>query len=98
VTGVPKERIVLKTFSMQQNYPNPFNPKTTISFSLPSRGHVSVKIFDLLGKEISTLLDDIRDPGDHSVDWDASSFASGVYFYRMQAGNFVQTKKMVLLK
>ena len=98
MTGVPKERIVLKTFSVQQNYPNPFNPKTTISFSLPSRAHVSVKVFDLLGKEISTLLDNMCEPGEHSVDWNASSFASGVYFYRIEADNFLQTKKMVLLK
>jgi beta-xylosidase len=86
------------SYKIGQNYPNPFNPSTTISFDLPSKNYVSLKIFDLLGKEITTLIAGEKTAGEHSVEWNASSVSSGVYFYRMQAGNFNETKKLVLLK
>lgn len=92
------------TFSLEQNYPNPFNPFTTISFSLSELSFVSIKIYDLLGREIATVENSILPSGTHKKTWNASSYPSGIYFYRMKAyaingnGNFVSTKKLVLLK
>ncbi|HMD13731.1 MAG TPA: T9SS type A sorting domain-containing protein, partial [Bacteroidota bacterium] len=85
-------------FALQQNYPNPFNPSTKFSFSVPKTSQVSIKIYDVLGREVVTLLNEKKDPGEYTLTWTAASIPSGVYFYRMSAGNFVQTKKMVLLK
>jgi uncharacterized membrane protein len=85
-------------FSLEQNYPNPFNPATTINFSIPQTGLVSLKIYDLLGKEIKTLVNEIREAGFHQVIFDASDFSSGVYFYTIKADDFVQTKKLTLIK
>jgi photosystem II stability/assembly factor-like uncharacterized protein len=87
-----------ETFSLQQNYPNPFNPTTTIEFSLPHSGYVTLKIFDLLGAEVATVVARELTAGSHRVDWNAADFPSGVYFYRVIAGSLVQTKKMVLMK
>ncbi len=87
-------------FVLYDSYPNPFNPSTTIQFALPVASDVSIKVFDVLGREIATLLKEHRNAGTGSVRFDAAqhSIASGVYFYRIQAGPFVQTKKMVLMK
>ncbi len=86
------------TFTLFQNYPNPFNPSTTIQFSLPQAGIVTLKIYNLLGEEVKTLVDEYRELGNHSVQFNANSLASGIYFYRIQAGSFNQVKKMLLLK
>jgi len=87
------------TFRVNQNYPNPFNPSTNISFSIPQQSVVRLTVTDVLGREVATLINnEERNAGNYNVKWNASSFASGVYFYRLQAGNFVQTKKLVLLK
>jgi hypothetical protein len=86
------------SFSLEQNFPNPFNPTTTIQFSLPQSGDVSLKIYNLLGEEIKTLADEYREAGKHSVQFNANSLASGIYFYRLQAGSFIETKKMILIK
>jgi len=86
------------SFSLRQNYPNPFNPSTRIAYELPKAGHVSLKVFDLLGREIATLVNEIQPVGSHSVTFNGSALASGIYFYRLQAGDFATTKKMVLLK
>jgi len=86
------------TFGLAQNYPNPFNPTTKLEFQIARRSLVSLKIFDLLGREVATLVDEERSPGSYRVNWDASRFPSGVYFYRLQAGSFMETKRMVLLK
>jgi hypothetical protein len=86
------------SFELGQNYPNPFNPITTIAFALPRSSHAMLKVFDILGKEVATLVDQELATGRYKVRWDASGFESGVYFYRLQAGEFVQTKKLVLLK
>ena len=83
---------------LHQNYPNPFNPKTTIDFNLPKSSEVTLKIFNVLGEEVSTLLSASLFTGSHSVEWDASNLASGVYLYRLQAGNYVETRKMVLMR
>jgi hypothetical protein len=85
-------------FTLHQNYPNPFNPTTTISFTLPSRAFVSVKIFDLLGGEMATVFSGQLSAAAYSRQWNASGIPSGVYFYRLQAGAFSQTKKLILLR
>ena len=85
-------------FILNQNFPNPFNPETIINYSVPIQSFVSLKIFDLLGNEIKTLVNSYRHPGNYSVKFDASEISSGIYFYRLQAGDFMQTKKMVLIR
>ncbi|HTY12022.1 MAG TPA: T9SS type A sorting domain-containing protein [Bacteroidota bacterium] len=89
---------VPKIYSLYQNDPNPFNPSTNISYDLPTSTHVKLRIFDVTGHEIATLVDGQKEAGSYSVQWHASNVASGVYFYRLEAGNFVQTKKLMLLK
>lgn len=93
-----RDKIVSASFTLSQNYPNPFNPITTISFELPSRLVVSMKVFDLLGKEVSSIVSDELEAGSYTRQWNATDIPSGVYFYRLQAGNFNQTKKLILLK
>ena len=87
-------------FSLSQNYPNPFNPETTISYSMPKSEHVTLKIYDLLGREVATLVDEFQNPGSFHSTFNTlhSSISSGVYFYRLQAGSFSETKKLVLMK
>ncbi len=85
-------------FTLRQNFPNPFNPTTTISFSLPTRSFVSLKVFDTLGREVSILLSEELSPGTYSRQWNAAGFPSSIYFYRLQAGPYVETKKTVLLR
>ncbi len=85
-------------FILKQNYPNPFNPSTTISFSVANRSHVRLIVYDALGKEIKTLIDGETFPGDHTVEFEGGAYASGVYFYRLQAGAFSVTKKMLLVR
>lgn len=85
-------------FNLNQNYPNPFNPATTISFSLPSKSFVSLKVYDALGREVSSILSEELSAGIYSKQWNAADLPSGVYFYRLQVGLFNETKKFVLLK
>jgi ligand-binding sensor domain-containing protein len=85
-------------FSLSQNFPNPFNPSTTISWQSPVSSHQSLKIFDILGNEVASLVNEFRNAGSYEVDFDASALSSGVYFYKLQAGDFLQTKKMILIK
>jgi hypothetical protein len=87
-----------KIFSLAQNYPNPFNPTTTISFSLPSNSFVSLRIFDITGREITTIVSEEMPAGNYSRQWNASNMPSGIYFYRIQVGSFTETKKLTLLK
>ena len=86
------------SYDLLQNYPNPFNPATSINYELPAEGMVSIKIFDISGKEILTLVNEVKTAGYYSVNFNASSLSSGVYFYTISANNFVQTKKMMLVK
>ncbi|MBE0572306.1 MAG: T9SS type A sorting domain-containing protein [Ignavibacteriaceae bacterium] len=88
----------IKTFTLQQNYPNPFNPATTIIYQLPTEGQVSLKIYDMLGNEVATLVNEMKTAGEYQVDFNAAALSSGIYFYRLQAGNFVETKRMMLMK
>ena len=83
---------------LQQNYPNPFNPSTAIEFSLPNTEFVTLKIYNLLGQEVATLVSDKLTPGNYKYTWDAAKFASGVYYYKIQTSSFVQTKKLIVLK
>ncbi len=98
ITGVENTELVPTAFKLEQNYPNPFNPTTTIKFHIPSAGHVSLKVYDINGKEIATLTDQYVPAGNSLVEIDASNLASGIYFYRLQAGSFTATKKMILMK
>ncbi len=98
VLGIETNGGVPKTYTLAQNYPNPFNPSTNIKFGLPKSGIVKLVIFDLLGREVTTLINGFKDAGSYTVNFDASSLASGVYFYRIEANEFTQTKKMLLIK
>jgi len=86
------------SFTLSQNYPNPFNPTTTISFAIEHPQFVTLKVYDLLGREIRTLIDGDRQAGQHTVPFDASNLSSGMYFYHLQAGDMAESKRMVLLK
>jgi hypothetical protein len=86
------------SFSLEQNYPNPFNPTTTISYQIPELSFVTIKIFDVLGSEIATLINEEKPIGSYEVEFNASELTSGIYFYRLKAGDFIVTKKMVLMK
>lgn len=86
------------TFNLKQNYPNPFNPTTKIGFSIPSAGIVELKVFDILGNEITTLVNDFKPAGNYTVEFNAGNLPSGIYFYKLQAGNRVLSGKMILLK
>ena len=83
---------------LEQNFPNPFNPSTTLQFVLPSRSHVTLTVFNALGQKVIELVNSVVDAGSHNVKFDGSRFASGIYFYRLQAGAFVQTRSLVLIR
>jgi hypothetical protein len=92
------ETYLPENFSISQNYPNPFNPETKIRYSVPQSSNVILKVFDVLGSEIETLVNEEKGVGTYEVNWSAENLTSGIYFYRLQAGDFVETKKMVLMK
>ena len=85
-------------FALSRNYPNPFNPVTTINFSLPNSSYVTLNIYNVLGEKITTLVDREFSAGIHSVEWNAREFSSGFYFYRIEAGSFTKTNRMMLIK
>jgi len=85
-------------FSLEQNYPNPFNPSTTINFSIPASGFVTLKVFNVLGSEVATLVNEQKEPGSYQVSFNANNYSAGIYFYNLKAGNFIETRKMILLK
>jgi hypothetical protein len=90
--------VIPKQFALHQNYPNPFNPVTNISFSLPKNSFVSLQVFDLLGREVAPIVSEEMSAGIYCKQWNAANMSSGVYFYRLQAGTYVNVKKLVLLK
>jgi photosystem II stability/assembly factor-like uncharacterized protein len=92
------ENPVPSYYSLEQNYPNPFNPSTKINYSVPRLGLVTIKVFDLLGREVSTLVNEEKNSGNYEVDFNGIGLPSGVYFYKLTSGNFSETKKLVLLK
>jgi hypothetical protein len=85
-------------FVLSQNYPNPFNPATHFGFVIGDRGQVSLRVYDVLGREVARLVNEVKQPGSYEVTWDATGLASGMYMYRLQAGGFVETKKLMLLR
>ena len=87
-----------ENFRLEQNYPNPFNPGTTIAYEIPERAAVSLKIYNVMGEEVATLVNGVQQPGRHTVNWNAGSLASGIFFYRIRSGEFVQTKKLTLMR
>lgn len=98
LTDVEDETGIVKNYKLEQNYPNPFNPTTVLNYQIPSAGKVSLKVFDVLGREVQTLVNEIKSPGRYSVEFNASKLASGIYIYRLQAGEFTESRKMMLLK
>jgi hypothetical protein len=89
---------VLVDYALQQNYPNPFNPATTISYSLPIKSQVELIVYNALGESVIQLVNEVKEAGSYSVELKAESLPSGVYLYRLQAGDFVQVRKMILMK
>jgi hypothetical protein len=87
-----------REFRLEQNYPNPFNPATHIAYAVPMAGNVLLKVYDILGREVATLVNEQKQPGNYSAQFHGSRLASGVYIYRLTAGRFVETKKMLLTK
>lgn len=83
---------------MFQNYPNPFNPSTTLKYQIPQNGFVTLKVYDILSKEVATLVNEVKTQGRYEATFDASSLASGVYLYRLNVNDYVDVKKMILLK
>jgi hypothetical protein len=98
LSAVDDETLSLITYNLEQNYPNPFNPTTTIKYQIPHRSNVSLKIYDIIGNEVAELVNAEQEVGYYNIDFNAAKFSSGVYFYRLQAGSFVQTRKMILMK
>jgi len=94
----PLPSTLLTSFVLEQNYPDPFNPTTVIRYQLPVTSHVTLKVYNVLGQEVATLVNEEMKPGSYEVTWDASGVASGIYFYRLQAGSFAETRKLVLLR
>jgi subtilisin-like proprotein convertase family protein len=97
-TGIQQTIEIPNYYSLGQNYPNPFNPVTNIKFSIPQSQDVKLVVFDILGREVATLVNEYKTSGVYQVDFDASHLASGVYFYSLQTPNFTQTKRMLLVK
>jgi hypothetical protein len=97
-TDVRNAQQLPREFLLHQNYPNPFNPSTIISFQVPAVSLVRLEVVDVLGREVTTLVNDVRPPGTYTVRLEGSALRTGVYYYRLQAGEFVATKKMVLLR
>jgi hypothetical protein len=97
-TDVNEDIQLPNSITLKQNYPNPFNPSTSIEYSIVSGEFVSLKVYDMIGKEITTLVNENKSAGNYKVNFDASSLASGVYIYKLTAGNFSESKKMILAK
>ncbi len=91
-TGVPRQ------FRLDQNYPNPFNPETTIAFEMPHTGHVTLAVYNALGQQVATLMDETRPPGRYQATWNAAGLPSGIYFYQIRTDDFQAVRKMVLIK
>lgn len=98
IVNVDEDISLPETFELYQNYPNPFNPITNIQFQIPNSGFVSLKVYDVIGKEVATLVDEYKPAGMHNVQFTMNNLTSGVYFYQLKAGSFTETKKMILIK
>ena len=100
VTGISEGEQMISSFTLSQNYPNPFNPSTTIKFSIPNLQFVTLKVYDILGRELATLVNEEKLPGNYEVKFNGNgnNLSSGVYFYRLQSGSYSDTKKFILMK
>ncbi len=98
LTSVLEGTGVASSYGLSQNFPNPFNPTTVIIYQIATGGQVTLKVYDLLGREVKTLMNERQNPGSHSVTFDAKGLASGVYFYRLESGTYAEVKKLVLMK
>ena len=94
----PQQNIIPSQFVLEQNYPNPFNPGTTIQFSIPGQSFVKLEVFNTLGEKVASLVSAELNTGTYKYEWDAGSLSSGIYFYRLKTENFIQTKKLMLMK
>ncbi|MEJ2505297.1 MAG: T9SS type A sorting domain-containing protein, partial [Ignavibacteriaceae bacterium] len=92
------QKVQPSEYSLSQNYPNPFNPTTNINYKISKSGYVSLKVYDVLGNEVTTLVNEVKPAGEYEVQFGSSSLASGVYYYQLKAGNLAETKKMILLR
>ena len=93
-----KGSLKVDTYDLAQNYPNPFNPSTTIKYQIPNAGNVTLKVFDILGREVTTLVDEFKSEGRYEVNFNAGKLASGVYIYSIKSNDFTASKKLLLLK
>lgn len=98
ITEVEDEETIPTVFKLEQNYPNPFNPSTKIKFAVPEKSNVLIKVYDILGSEVATLVNEEMDAGWYENNFNAAGLSSGVYLFRMEAGNFISTKKMIYLR
>ena len=97
-SAIGNNQPVISVFKMNQNYPNPFNPSTNIEYSIPKSSDVEVSIYNLTGQKLTTLVNKSHTPGNYQITWNGSEYASGVYIYQIRADNFVQSKKMLLIR
>lgn len=97
-TTVNRQRENPTLFSLEQNYPNPFNPSTTVTYSVPVRSNTTISVFDVTGKEVALLVNEVKEAGIYSVHFDASGLSGGAYIYRLRAGTFTETRRMLLVK
>ncbi len=98
ITSVENDNIVISEFKLNQNYPNPFNPTTTFSYAIGKQGFVTLKIFNVLGKEVATLVNEVKSIGNYEIKFNAANLSSGIYFYKLTSGTFTSTKKLTLIK
>jgi hypothetical protein len=98
VTDIETEAALPTAYELKQNYPNPFNPTTTISYSLPVAGNITLKVYDILGNEVAQLANGFHNAGSYTLKFDGTNLASGIYLYRLTGGNFTSTKKLMLIK
>jgi len=98
IVSAEDEEFIPTEITLKQNYPNPFNPSTSIQYTISNQQFVSLKVYDILGNEVATLVNSEKPAGVYEVEWNAANVPSGVYFYQLKTGSFVQTKKMLLLK
>jgi Secretion system C-terminal sorting domain len=95
---ISDDKVPVISYKLDQNYPNPFNSSTIIDYSVRNYSQVSIKVYDILGKEVSTLINTEKPAGRYSIEFNAAKLVSGIYFYRMQSGNFISTRKFILMK
>ena len=96
--SVPEDELLANDFELKQNYPNPFNPSTRINFAIPNSSFVNLKVYDVIGNEIATLVSEEKQAGNYEIDFDATGLPGGIYFYQIKSGSFIETRKMTLLK